>query len=218
MSELTDQIGLYGAIDHAIVRDSTLLPIVTDDLTPYASGAAGWFDHFIAFSREHERVGPDIQVFAPPQMALGNLAERRPSWWLGVQRLRLANLLIKVLPEEFAITGTDAANLLTATLAPLVRRGKAADYFASLRDDHASPNWFDLPGDTSLLLKSFQSGPVQRSTCGYLDVPINGVLEPVAVLSTEFGSAKFTIDQLVPYVAPTNWPKCSDFWKSVDEV
>src|SRR5215472_12926916 len=101
MSEITDQIGLYGAIDHAVVIDPVRVRVVENDLTPYAHGAAGWFDRFVGYVRRKQGVPDGTNVFPDLDEALGGMGSvgEPVQWSLAVERLRAITLLVKTVPR-----------------------------------------------------------------------------------------------------------------------
>jgi hypothetical protein len=226
MSEITDQFGLYGAIDRAAVEDPNLARIVAADLSAYQHGAggqehgaAGWFDRVLPFVQRIAKVPLDDPVFPDDATALANLAEREapPTWWLGVQRLRAIVLLVKAVPRYGPDRRRDAEDLLVGALRAFAPDDAAHRYLHSLDSSEVTPSAVNVAGDVGLLSPRYVSGPVQRSTLQFIDVEVKCGKEPVPVLSGTFPS-DFTVQELLNYLNPLNWPQCSEFWESVEQL
>ena len=67
MSELTDLMAVYGAVDEAVVRDPDRRARVAELVPIYAEGGGGWYDDFRKWAMEK---GADDPPFPPLDEAL----------------------------------------------------------------------------------------------------------------------------------------------------
>ena len=236
MGEISDLIGIYGAVDRAVAGHpdlraevSRVLPIYNDhprDTAPH------WFDEFEQWARE--RRGPEAEGAPFPSLdeALQDLAKTPARGRMLARRLFAIALTGRAFPELLAdderkaslagalrsVDGIESDDQAQRLLELLV------DDQLFVEDDDTARTadaWWEM-----LLELAYQQGLVPhpgligpRPCTGKLvmvDMPDGS--GPVATLDAGFESDQIPFEKAVRFLDPVNWPGCSDFWCDVKKI
>jgi hypothetical protein len=217
MSEHEDLIGIYGAIDRAVLDNPLLAATVGRYLPGYSDGGAiGWFNEFEAWTLERVEVSP----FPAFDAAISHLAELPTSGRMAARRIlvvavaaRLRNHLLGPDSSVSIESALDVDGIIgdsteaLASLAPLLVDDGV---FASIDD------WQQLIEtgvDNGLLSVSLRVQAAAPPCVGEV-VPVStpGDPSPAAELTTDFSTTAVTFAQASRFLEPSNWPSCSSFW------
>ena len=220
MSELQDLLGLYAAIDHAVVDDPGLAEVVAPYIGAYTSPeAVGWADQLEA------AFGPGTSSVVTD--ALQNLAATPARGRPAARRLLALAVLARVRPDlletgpgvthsihdALAVDGlagdlTNAPALVELLLDDTLFTSLAAwdDLLAAALDDGRIPAHLALQADAP--------------PCSGHAVPVPGGADPypAAQFTTSFTTDQITMQQAMRFLEPSNWPGCSDFWCDMTQV
>jgi hypothetical protein len=233
MTEIQDLLGIYGAIDRAIVDDPSLAEVAAPFLAPYRGGAAaGWYDEFLRWTGPTDVV-PEEQL---PDLdrALASLAETEPRPRMAARRLLAVAVAARVI-DRAGLGGPDVASTIRTLTSP----GLAADEDAAaallelaLSDqpgaaaDEDSPGWPGLAGWwSSLLREAGARGLIPDSLARqHVVPPCSGRVVEVgagglaAALSTRFCTDQLTLAEAKGFLDPASWPGCHPFWCDMTET
>jgi len=227
MSEIEDLMGLWGAIDQAVVANpegdidgEPLAEVVGRFLGPYRDGAAGWFDEFTAWTAELMHVEAEGQ-YPERDEALRNLAETPARGRRRARRLHVIAVAARLFPE-LREGGHElhesAIGALTQGIAP--DPDAAEQLLQLLTDDDVFP---DLGRWEHLLVTARGAELIDEVTFLQATAPPcsgelvsvtlpGGDIDPVPTLSTHFCTTALTIEEAKRFLEPVNWPDCNDFW------
>ena len=221
MSEIEDQVSVFGAVDEALLRFADeprvleeVLESVAALLGPYRDGALGWFPQFEAMVEES---GAD--PIPPVERALTRMAEEEPEGLLRSRRLLALAALARA--DARYRDYEDRRPLLVRALQPLTREedfGQADRLLEVLSD----PGWgLDQWGEMAVAVELLDD-----QTAGQTVPPCSGELvwagrpgdrDPVPVLQTHFCLPDLRIEDLKRYLDPANWPTCNPLWKRMTQ-
>ena len=231
MSEIEDLMGVWGAIDHAVVDNPELAEIVgryvggyrvTDD----SDGAAGWFDEFTSWTAESTDASPEEQ-FPSLRQALRNLAEIPPGGRRrAARRLHVVAIAARVVPALQDLDDEELHAHLVGTLTSpeLAPEDRGEELLQMLLDDDLFPDlsrWSALlhaAGAAELIdpVMVLQSDAPPCSGGLVLVTLPDGDTDPVTTLSTSFCTSAITFERAKRFLEPSNWPDCNDFWCRMD--
>jgi hypothetical protein len=233
MTEIQDLLGIYGAIDRAIVHDPSLAEVAAPFLGPYKDGAAaGWYDEFLRWTG-HTEVDPEEQ-HQDLDRALASLAETEPTPRMAARRLLAVAVAARVV-DRVGLRGPDVASTIRALTTPGLATDE--DAAAALLELALS----DQPGaaadeDTtsgpglahwwsSLLRDAGANGLIPDSlTRQHVAPPCSGRLVEAgagglaAALSTRFCTDQLTLEEAKGFLDPSRWKDCHPFWCDMEKT
>jgi hypothetical protein len=233
MGEISDLIGIYGAIERAVVSDperraavAQVLPIYGDE-TVEDVDEFKWFDELEDWTREKSGIASDASPFPSADAALKELATIEPVGRMRARRMLAIAALARAIP--------DYANPAT----PQGRLAQQALGFETLTDDHERVSSLlhrlltDQSEDAELTPDEWWARMLARAsdervlfddpalighrpcTAGLVRVPVS-VPGPGSVfataLKTEFESVGIEFDRVIRFLDPANWTCCNGFW------
>ncbi len=230
MGELRDLIGIYGAIDRQVAKESEARADVSRLVHVYGEGDVPpqWFDDFERWTEElrTDKEGPP---FPELEDALRDLGDIRPEGRMRARRLWVIALAARAFPELRDRT-TELGRLARRAL-PVEglqtaddEDGPAQRLFDLLADDSQLPaaddqapgtldEWWSTQLATAfaegLIADPLELGP-RPCTARLVRAPVPGGGVSVAALQTVFETDRLTFDQATRFLDPLNWPTCSD--------
>jgi hypothetical protein len=218
LSEIENQVSVFGAADEALVRSADE-PAVLEDvarlLAPYREGALGWFRQFEALVRES---GAD--PIPSVERALTQMAEEEPEGLLRSRRLLAIAALARADPRYRDYE--DRRPLLVRALQPLTRM-RDVDQADRLLEVLSDPFWgLDQWGEVVAGVGLLDDQTAQQTV-----PPCSGKLvwggrpgdpDPVPLLETHFCMEGVRIQDLKRYLDPANWPTCNPLWKRMERL
>jgi hypothetical protein len=228
MTEIQDLLGLYGAIDRAIVADPSLAEVAAPFLGPYRGGAAaGWFDEFTRWTSRRTGVEPEEQ-YPDLDRALTGLAGAEPTPRMAARRLLAVAVAGRVI-DRVGHGGGDAVGSISALTAPGLAADEdtAAQLFELMLSDQPGAAADDATTGpeslahwwSSLLHEAKARGLIADSLARQSTVPpCSGRLVQVgagglaAALSTRFCTDQLTLAEAKGFLDPASWPGCHPFW------
>jgi hypothetical protein len=233
MGEISDLIGIYGAIEGAVLSDPERRAAVAQVLPIYGDARVQdvddfrWFDQLVDWTRDERGIAPEVSPFPDADAALKDLATIMP-----VGRMRARRMLaIAALARAIPVYGD-----------PRTLQGRLAQRalgFEQLTDDHervgslmhriltdesqdaelTPAQWWELVLDRSAGQGVLYDAPSlighQPCTAGLVRVPVS-VPGPGSVLATalktEFESLGIEFDRVIRFLDPANWKCCNGFW------
>lgn len=217
MSEISALMGLYGAIDRAVVDDRSAA-VVARYLGPYEHPEArGWHAEFVDWATQQPGVDRDALV-QNEAAALRELVDIAPTGYSKARRLLVIAVAGRLFPDHRA--------LLADALAPgqLTAENSAEPLLELLLDDDVFGGlhqWENMVEEASAreLIASNASTAAQlaQAPCSgeVVVVPVFGGTQPAAALTNHFCTADLTFEQAKGFLHPTNWPTCGPIWCSM---
>jgi hypothetical protein len=227
MGEISDLIGIYGAIEAAAISDperraavANVLPIYGDDSLEAADLA--WFDQFVAWAEEQS--GTDESPVPSADAALRELATIEPVGRMRARRMLAIAALARADPR-YADRSTTQGRLAENALSFGAITGDAdrASMLELLTDQSqdavlSADEWWNrqvLPGAARLIAERPELIGHRPCTAGLVRVPIllpgHGDVMATA-LKTEFESVGIDFDRVIRFLDPSNWQHCNAFW------
>ncbi len=237
MSEIRDLMGIYGEIDRALLRDPERRAPVARFFPFYRDADAQWFDEFEAWIATKRVEGSREALFPSLEEALQNLAfiETQPRPRMRARRLFAIAVTVWAFRE--IRDGGDLADLAAAALSV---EGIAGDdeRARALLDligqeslfpplDEADPRYLRFWWETLLgtaaehgLLTSLMGMRPRPCTGKLVTVDLPWGSDVVAALMTQFDTqpGEIAFDAARRFLAPKNWPGCSDFWCQMKKI
>ena len=229
MTEIEDRMGVWGAIDQAVVDNPEepidgvpLAELVGRYLGPYNQGGAGWFGEFTAWTEELTHVAPAEQ-YPPLDLALSNLADRAPVGREQARRLHALAVAARVFPV-LREPDHELHPLVIGAIAQLCPEPDNFDTGEQLLNLVCNDDLFpDLGAWEVLLVTASDAGLITSTLLIQATAPpcsgelVTVVLpggdpDPVPTLSTGFCTDQLTIEQAKRFLEPSNWPNCNDLW------
>jgi hypothetical protein len=221
MSELSDLVGVLGAIDDHLVEHPEQVPEVGQLLRPYQQGALGWFPVFRRWLAERPAPEDEAPVVIPGlDDALGGLAdvddEAARTSDFGLRLLTIA-VLGRVMPDY----GSGGANM-HHTLPTLTIQGLAADQSRAdqllrlLTDSESYPDasaWAPMMNDAVAMgLIPYDSARPLRCQSDVVQVTVAGHVQPATALTTTLVADDLTFADASAVLDPAIWPRCCSIW------
>ena len=229
MSELTNIVAIYGAIDRKVAEDADRRRAVARLLGVYRDPRVRWFDDFEAWTMEQTEGRAD--PFPSLLEALENLGGFVPRGRMRARRLFAIALAIQAFPE-LRDPGSAAAAMARSALRPRGGRAETEEGAQRLLDllgeDELLPTEDGAPGsadawwDEVIKTASAEGLVVELRIIG--PRPCTGRVVPgpsglEAHLSTSFETDLLSFNQAIGFLDPSTWEKCGDFfWCEMDRV
>ncbi|HEX2414747.1 MAG TPA: hypothetical protein VHJ37_05995 [Thermoleophilaceae bacterium] len=234
MAEIADLIGIYGAIDRAVVRDPNRRSAVSQLLPLYRQPGVQWFEEFEEWTRELRADEPRGQLFPSLETALKGLATVEPSGRMRARRLFVIAVATRAEPR----LRNPRSKLCRLARAALRVNGLASDEDQAQRlldllgnEELLPPIEGQAPGAldewwTNLLETASKEGLIgepalfgPRPCSGRLvEVEMPDGSGPVATLVAGFETDAIKFERAIRFLEPSNWPDCSDFWCEMEKV
>jgi hypothetical protein len=231
MGEISDLIGLYGAIETAVVSDPERRTAVAQVLPVYGDVAGDdvddlkWFEQLEAWTRDKTDAPPDTHPFPDVDAALRDLAKIPPVGRMRARRMLAIAALARALPaygDRSRRKGQLAQRALRiGGLAP--DNDRAASLHQLLTDESqdavlSADQWWDelvAPGAAALIGERVEFIGHRPCTAGLVTVPVSvpghGTVLATA-LRTEFETHGIEFERVIRFLDPSNWQCCSPFW------
>jgi hypothetical protein len=220
MSELTDLVGIYGAIDRAVAESPERRAAVARLMPVYRDPDAQWFDEFEAWTAELAPRAAD-PPFPSLEEALGDLAAIPAQRRMRARRLfnmavatqafpellehpHWSDLAVGALRVEGLAPDDDHARRLLAVLNRNVERDVEGETPGDL-----DTWWQNLLGEAFPGLIPAAEGIGHRPCSGRI---VRGPLGAAAALETYFERDDIPFDKAIRLLDPVNWPHCNGFW------
>jgi hypothetical protein len=238
VGEISDLVGIYGAIDRAIADDPDLRDRVASRLPIYHDSDVRWFDAFEAWTRELQvkHAGAESQELPDPPFpsledALRELGEIPAEGRMRARRLMAIALAGQAFPPiRDPNTESDLRPLAQNALRGpgLIETEDSQQLLDLLTDDSLLPPTEGMLPDAdawwdNLLATAFEQNLVPEPAelgprpCTGTLVTVPGADGPAAALETYFETDKIEFDRAVGFLAPANWPGCCSFWCEMTE-
>jgi hypothetical protein len=230
MSEISDLVGIYGAIDQAIADDQDLRARVARLIPVYRDPEVRWFDEFVAWTLELRQEESDAPPFPPLVEALHDLARFPAVGRMRARRLHALTVTLHTFPPDRRSDVADAAVAALAVEGLVPDDDRAQQLVVLLADESLLPPAGEdqiLPAALDAwwanLLQTASSQGLIGDPAEFGPRPCSGQVEetqqgPAAKLKTQFETDKIGFEDAVAFLEPKNWPHCSNFWCSMDEV
>jgi hypothetical protein len=225
MRELSDLVGIFGAIDREVLNRPERRDPVSRVLPPYESDAVHWFDTFEQWVKDEEHI--DEAPFPDLDAALRDLAEIPPRGRMRARRLWTIAVAARAFPE-IADQESSRARLARAALDAGPEEGqRARDLLAILVDDGRLPDpedgtaqaldeWWDQLLRDARALELIDAVPEEMGprpcTGVVVEVPLPDGTGTAAALTTTFETSAISFDRAKAFLHPANWPHCCPFW------
>jgi hypothetical protein len=226
MSELSDLVAIFGAIDDHVVEHPELVPDVAKLLCPYRDDAAGWFQPFKAWldglaeqqGVDGDPVIPDLpdalrDLEAPPE-------EGQPKVHSNVSRLLLGSAALARFVPAYYPDQPGFGPLASAIVAENVTANDvdAARALEVLADEAVLPDlsWWTHTVEELVAVGLLDSQAVRPPACSgrLVEVNIAGQPHPAAAIQSSFCVENLTFVEVRRFLNPETWG-CSPFWCSM---
>jgi hypothetical protein len=231
MGEISDLIGIYGAIERAVISDPARRAAVAQVLPIYGDVSVEdvdefkWFDQFEAWAKEKAGEESDESPIPALDDALKDLAHIPAEGRMRARRMLAIAALARAIPayrDRRRTEGKLARDALQFAGITADSR-KLASLHRLLTDDSqdlalSADDWWDervLPPAAKILGERPEFIGHRPCTAGLVRVPVSvpghgSVL--ATALKTEFETTAVDFDRAVRFLDPSHWPGCSGFW------
>ena len=231
MGEITDLIGIYGAIEAAVISDAERRTAVAQVLPIYGDEAGNdvedlkWFEQLEAWTNEKSGAPPGTHPFPSVDAALRDLSKIPPVGRMRARRMMAIAALARAIPA-YRDRSKNKGKLAQRALRVegLVEDAdRSASLHELLTDDSqdavlSADQWWDehvVPGAAALIGEKPAFIGHRPCTSGLVRVPVTvpgqgNVL--ATALTTEFETDAVDFDRAVRFLDPSNWPGCNGFW------
>jgi hypothetical protein len=227
MGEISDLIGIYGAIEAAVISDperraavANVLPIYGDDSLGVADLA--WFDEFVDWAKQ--KAGTDDSPIPSADVALRELATIVPVGRMRARRMLAIAALARADPryaDRSTTKGRLAQNALNfGGITNDNERVSLHRLLTDMSQDVAltADDWWEnqvVPGAAPLIHEDQDKIGHRPCTAGLVPVTttVSGHGSVLATaLKTEFESVGIDFDRVIRFLDPSNWEHCNAFW------
>ena len=235
MTEIEDRMGVWGAIDQAVVGNPEelidgvpMVDLVGNFLGPYNQDAAGWFGEFTVWTEELTHIAPAEQ-YPALDVALNRMANQAPVGREQARRLHVLAVAARVFPEMRA-PDDELHPLVIGAMAQLCPEPGNTATAEQLLNLVCNNDVFPHLGGVEVLLLTASDAGLITSTlliqatappCSgelvVVELP-DGDADPVPTLKTHFCTDQLTIEQAKRFLEPSNWPNCNDFWCTMERT
>lgn len=231
MSELTDLVAIYGAIDHAVKADPDRRAAASQLLPVYKDPEAEWFDELEAWIAERAPEGV-AQPFPSLEEALRRLGNTPAHGRMRARRLfavgvgtqafpellehpHWSNLAVSALTVEGLAPDEDHARRLLTRLGEGIRTVRGAAPEAVESGEALDAWWERLQGEDLPELVPAAEDIGHRPCRGRI---VRGPMGSAAAIETYFTTDKVEFDRAIRFLDPVTWRECSGFWCEMEPL
>ncbi len=222
MSELSDLVGVLGAIDDHVVGHPDLIEQVSQLLCPYRYGAAGWFPIFQRWVAERPTPDDSAHLDIPGlDDALGSLSvhdelETEPQ----DPGLRLVTLAVlgRVM-DAYGPGGSSSHLTRNALTVPSLANGdgEKAELLLQLLTD--TKRFADSNAWDDMMQQAESQGLIQKAAVlplrcrgEVVQVNLTGHAQPATAIQTKLLAPDLTFNDATAFLDPAQWPHCCSSW------
>lgn len=225
MSELSNLVGVLGAVDDHVVEHPELVADVARLLCPYRYGALGWFPAFKEWLAARPDAGDEPQIeIVGLDAALGGLADtsdiERGSEDPGLRLLAIA-VLGRVI-TDYGPRGTNADRTAQALAIPELASDGGAQAHRLLElltnteryPDAAAWDQMMSQAVADQLIAADSAAPL-RCQGEVVQVTVAGHSRPATAITTSLTADDVTFADATAVLDPSEWPHCCPAWCSM---
>ncbi|MGZ6968390.1 MAG: hypothetical protein ACXVKN_11695 [Acidimicrobiia bacterium] len=221
MSELSDLVGVLGAIDDYVVEHPELIPEVAQLLRPYRYGAAGWFPVFREWVASRPDLDDESHVEIPTLddglRGLSELDEDSEHQDVGLRLLTIA--VLGRANGDYAPDGANVDLTLGALSIPGLAAGDTgrAEKLLQLLTDSArfpTAQQWDTMMQLAVEERLIEPDSAQPLRCRgeIVEVDLAGHPHPASAITTRLIADDLAFDDATGFLDPSQWPKCCPAW------
>jgi hypothetical protein len=227
MGEISDLVGVYGAVDTTVEDNGDRRAPVARIVPLYEHEDVHWFRDFDAWTRGRRAAEVEEPPFPDLPEALEHLARTPARGRMRARRLMAIAAAAHAIPDV-GDPETELGSLAARALGveglvddaargdELLRRLADPALLPADDDERDLDDWWGELLASGLIDDPDSMGP--RPCSGELIVvEVMGQAVPVTILTTSF-EVDLDFDRAVAFLNPENWPHCNDFWCEMTPV